>query len=427
MTQSAEDGVAEAPAAPPPPAGAAAGRAGAAGAAAQHALAAQAFDRQQTAAWAQSDVTSSLLLAVLFALATSTARWRTPGAAAAAAGVAQLALLLAPGMLSALAPRRWYLAHRHWISAACRLLSLGLYQLATPLLPMLPRRWGASWLATLKLLACLRLPSLSMMAWAYRMPLPVSAPAATAWIQIQMASLPCCRARNVRLLSQQYACRRPHTSPAPPCAQLFASVHLAATLEAVRISVGTICPSTCSEEGKAQLRQLAGVAQLLAMLSPTPTAGGALEMRTAALLQCVSGQRSAVFSSCWDVESTHSLHPLPLPHAPMQQQRWASCRRAGPALPATPWLCAGRSRSGSSSALATPCPWSAWGWHMWCPNGRLYRGGGTQRCAQVFPGQDPAQLRSRMICALSRLGSFPKLQASFKCAMPPGLPHAGTA
>lgn len=173
MPQSAAEGAAQRPAAPQPTA-AATGMAGAAGAASPHALAVQAFEQRQVAAWAQSDVTSSLLLALLFALARSTARWRTAGWAAAVAGAVQLALLLAPGLLSALQPRHRYLPRRHWIVAACRLLNLGLYQLSTPLQPLLPRQWGDSWMATLKLLACIRLPSLSMMAWAYRMPLPVS-------------------------------------------------------------------------------------------------------------------------------------------------------------------------------------------------------------------------------------------------------------
>ncbi len=173
--QPAANGVADPPAAPPPPLGAAAVTSGAVGAAAQHVHALRAFSRRQAAAWALWDVTSSLLLALLFALASSVARWRARGWFTTGAGLAQLALLLTPGLLSAASPRRWYLARRHWVSAACRLLSLRLYQHVTPLALLLPREWGGSWAATLKLLAFLRLPSLSMMAWAYRMPLPVSA------------------------------------------------------------------------------------------------------------------------------------------------------------------------------------------------------------------------------------------------------------
>ncbi|KAL4443542.1 hypothetical protein ABPG75_011279 [Micractinium tetrahymenae] len=212
-------------AAQPPGAATDAGRAAAPPPGQQHALAMQAFERQQAASWAQSDVTSSLLLAVLFAAASATARWRADGWAAAAAGAAQLALLLVPGLLSALAPRCWYLPRRHWISAGCRLLSLGLYQLAVPLASLMPRQWGSGWMATLKFLACIRLPSLSMMAWAYRMPLP-----------------------------------------------LFAAVHLLGVLEAVRISFATICPAACGEEAEVLLHRLATAAQALTMLSPTPAA-----------------------------------------------------------------------------------------------------------------------------------------------------------
>ncbi|KAL4447338.1 hypothetical protein ABPG77_007371 [Micractinium sp. CCAP 211/92] len=226
--QPAANGVADPPAAPPPPLGAAAVTSGAVGAAAQHVHALRAFSRRQAAAWALWDVTSSLLLALLFALASSVARWRARGWSTTGAGLAQLALLLTPGLLSAASPRRWYLARRHWVSAACRLLSLRLYEHVTPLALLLPREWGGSWAATLKLLAFLRLPSLSMMAWAYRMPLP-----------------------------------------------LLAAVHLLATLEAVHISFSAICPLLCNVEGQAQLRRLAGMAKFLTMLSPIPSAAAA--------------------------------------------------------------------------------------------------------------------------------------------------------
>lgn len=303
--QPAANGVADPPAAPPPPLGAAAVTSGAVGAAAQHVHALRAFSRRQAAAWAQWDVTSSLLLALLFALASSVARWRARGWATAGAGLAQLALLLTPGLLSAVSPRRWYLPRRHWVSAACRLLSLGLYERVTPLALLLPREWGGSWAATLKLLAFLRLPSLSMMAWAYRMPLPVSAHLKKPGVGIAselfkvgptqggtgggdcvVAAEAPCRLFRVPLPCPCLGC----PSPSPPLQlkQLLAAVHLLATLEAVRTSFSAICPLLCDGEGQAQLRRLAGVAQFLTMLSPIPSAGGSLKLPALASPVCCS-------------------------------------------------------------------------------------------------------------------------------------------